>query len=220
MDSVICFPYCYIFRQLGSLSWLKVTTHVPSSPSSVYLWSIRSPCPIRSLCQSKKPTAKKNNNDHSCCWHALLCQFRHNKFTCVVCFFSRDSRSTNYNFRLRKWTYFLLPDTQGTILRALIQEVSFFSRYTPPWSYDHKCGSLAAAAFAEYFYAKARQGVPQRLLPPANHLILYLWCHTIGSLPRSQMVCYQSPPPAMSDCVEGADPLRGRVLRPPRRIVD
>ena len=40
-------------------------THAPSCPSSVNLWSIRSLCPIRSLCQSKKPSAKNSNNDHS-----------------------------------------------------------------------------------------------------------------------------------------------------------
>ena len=50
------FPYCCIIRQWGSLSWLKVTTHAPSSPSSVYLWS------IHSLCQSKSRPTKNTNN--------------------------------------------------------------------------------------------------------------------------------------------------------------
>ena len=85
---------------------------------------------------------------------------------------------------------FLLLHVQGIVLCALIQEVNFFSHYTPHWSHHHKCSSLAAVTFAEYFYAKAREGVPQRLLPLANCLILYLRCHTIGSLPHSQMVCH------------------------------
>ena len=99
---------------------------------------------------------------------------------------------------------FSLLDTQGIILRSLIQEVSFFSHYTPPWSHDHKCGSLAATTFAECFYAKAQEGGPQWLLPLANHLILYLRCHTVGSLPCSQMVCHQNLPPAMSRLCHGS----------------
>ena len=31
-----------VLRQLGSLSWQKITKHATSSPSSVYLWSTRS----------------------------------------------------------------------------------------------------------------------------------------------------------------------------------
>ena len=122
----------------------------------------------------------------------LLCKFWHKKFTCTVCFFSWDSRLTHYKFCLRKWTYFLLLNTQGIVLRALIQEVSLFSRYTPRWSHDYKCGRQVAVAFAECFYAKAREVVPQWLLPPVNRLILYLRYHTVGSLPHSQMVCHQS----------------------------
>ena len=38
-------------------------------------------------------------------------------------------RSAHYNFYLQKWTYLLLLDKQGIVLCALIQEVSFFSRY-------------------------------------------------------------------------------------------
>ena len=102
---------------------------------------------------------------------------------------------------------------QGIILRALIQEVSFFSRYTPHWSHDHKCGNLAAATFAEYFYAKAQEGVP------LWRLILYLQCHTVSFLPRSQKMCHQSLPLVMSHCVAGTDPLRGGILRPPRSIL-
>ena len=40
--------------------------------------------------------------------------------------------------------------------------------------------------------------VPPRLLSPANRLILYLRIHTVGILLRSQKVCHQSLPPAMS----------------------
>ena len=104
MDYVICFPYCCILRQLGSLSWLKVTTHTPFSQYT----SVQFVRPV-----SQKAVRKEQLQRHSCCWHALLCKFRHKKFTYAVCFFSRDSRSTHYNFRLRKWTYFLLPHTQG-----------------------------------------------------------------------------------------------------------
>ena len=62
-----------VLRQLGSLSWLKkITTHATSSPSSVYLWS------TRSFCQSvKKAVRKEQQQWRSCCWHALLCKFRH-----------------------------------------------------------------------------------------------------------------------------------------------
>ena len=42
-------------------------------------------------------------------------------------------RSAHYNFCLQKWTYFLLFDKQVIVLRALIQEVSFFSSYTSRW---------------------------------------------------------------------------------------
>ena len=47
---------CCILRQLVTISWLKVTTHVPSSPSSVYLWSIRSLCQSKSRPQRRRTT--------------------------------------------------------------------------------------------------------------------------------------------------------------------
>ena len=78
---------------------------------------------------------------------------------------------------------------------SLIQEVSFFSRYTPPWSHVLKCGSLAAAAFTKYFYAKAREGVPSsgessdtvssvshsRLSASLSGVpsVFLQWCHTV-----------------------------------------
>ena len=111
---------------MGSLSWLKITTHATSSPSSVYLWS------TRSFCQSvKKAVFKEQQQRCSCCWHALLCKFRHieiymrSRFLLV-----RDEIGSLYNFCLQKWTYFLLLDKQGIVLRTLIQEVSFFSHYS------------------------------------------------------------------------------------------
>ena len=58
------------------------------------------------------------------------------KFTYVVDFFSRETSSAHYNFCLQKWTYFLVLDTQGIVLRALIQEVSFLSRYMPTKKYN------------------------------------------------------------------------------------
>ena len=62
-----------VLRWLGSLSWLKITTHETSSPSSVYLWS------THSFCQSIKKAVRKEQQQqqHSCCWHALLCKFWH-----------------------------------------------------------------------------------------------------------------------------------------------
>ena len=45
-----------VLRQLGSLSWLKITTHTTSSPSSVTSGQL-----VRSVSQSKKQSAKNNN---------------------------------------------------------------------------------------------------------------------------------------------------------------
>ena len=131
------------------------------------------------------------------------------KFTCVVDSFSQETRLAHCNFCLQKWTYFLVLDAQVIVLRTLIQVVSFLSRYTPPWSHDHKYSSLAVAAFAECFYTKAQEGVLPPFLPTVNRLILYLQCHTVGFLPCSQKVCNRILPPAMSHCVMGTDPLCG-----------
>ena len=67
MDSMICFPYCCILRQLGNLSWLKITIHAPCSLSSVYLWSTCLLCPLKS--------SPRRTTTLSCCWRALLCKF-------------------------------------------------------------------------------------------------------------------------------------------------
>ena len=93
-----------------------------SSPSSVYIWS------TRSFWLSKKQSAKNINNP-SFCWHALLCKFRHIEIYMGGRFLLARDKMAHYNLCLQKWIYFLLLDTQGIVLRALIQEVSFFSYY-------------------------------------------------------------------------------------------
>ena len=138
----------------------------------------------------KIAVCKEQQQQCSCCWHALLCKFRHIEIYLLGRFLPRETRLAHYNFCLQKWTYFLLLDKRGIDLCTLIWEVSFFSRYTPRWSHDHKCGSLAVAAFAECFYAKAWEGVLPWLLPQVTRLILYLRCHTVSFLLRSQKLCY------------------------------
>ena len=89
---------------------------------------------VRSISQSvKKAVCKEEEQQCSCCWHALLCKFQHieiymrGRFLLV-----RDKIGTLYNFCLQKWTYFLLLDKQGIVLSTLIKEVSFFSCYRGP----------------------------------------------------------------------------------------
>ena len=111
-----------VLRQLGNLSWLKITTYATSSPSSVYLWST-----CQSVSQSKKQPAKNNTTPQL----LLACSFMQvpaYRNLYEVDFFLWETRSAHYNFCLQKWTYFLLLDKQGIVLCTFIQEVSFLSR--------------------------------------------------------------------------------------------
>ena len=90
---------------------------------------------VRSVSQSKKQSVK-NNNPAPAAGMLFYASSGIEKFTCEVDFFSWEAGSTHY-FCLQKWTYFLLLDKQGIVLCALIQEVSFFSRYNSPLLSDY-----------------------------------------------------------------------------------
>ena len=92
------------------------------SPSSAHLSS------TRLICHSKKAVHKKQEPAPA----AGMLFYANSgllKFTCVVDFFSRETSTAHYNFCFQKWKYFLVLHTQSIVLRALIVEVSFLSRY-------------------------------------------------------------------------------------------
>ena len=63
-------------------------------------------------------------------WQAISAQWQRFAWAApATAMLSWETSSVHNNLCLQKWTYFLLLDKQGIVLRALIQEVSFYSRY-------------------------------------------------------------------------------------------
>ena len=118
-----------LLNKSSSLSWQKKKNHTQLAALPQYT----SGQLVRSVSQKKKKKKKAVHKEHQPAPAADMLFYASSsllKFTYVVDFFSRETRSAHYNFCLQKWTYFLVLDTQGIILRALIQEVNFLSCYT------------------------------------------------------------------------------------------
>ena len=111
-----------VSRKFSHISWQKIS-HTTSCPSLVHLWS------THLFCQSKKTVHKEQQSPAPAVGMLFYASSGLLRFTFVVDFFLWETRLAHYNFCLQKWTYFLVLDTQGIVLRALIQEVSFLSRY-------------------------------------------------------------------------------------------